>query len=279
MTLGSVGDRVGPGLHIVTPFTDLKTMSVRTDQYTMATGGRAAGGDADDSVDVLGRDGAAGRVNATLLYRIDRSTATTLYREIGTGYKDKVIRPSARACIRSAFTHFDMVEAATTSWAGVAAGITTCLTDKLEQRGIIVEDFQLRELDLDNQVQKAIDAKVAAQQNAERQQFELAKAGQQANIKRVEALATADAQEILACGGHEQAVERDGRSVNVVVPNSSDECSQAQLTPQYLQFTYIQTLNELVNSPNNTAIILPFDQNLTPLLNLPGVGTSPTTTP
>ncbi len=279
VVFGRVGKRIGPGIHLVTPFTNMKNMSVRTEQYTMASTGVAGGSDADDSVDVLGRDGAAGRVNATLLYKLDSAAATTLYREIGTDYKDKVIRPSARSCVRSAFAHFDMVEAATTSWASVDDDITECLKGKLEGRGIVVEDFQLRELDLDDQVQKAIDAKVAAQQDAERQQFELDKAEQQANIRRVEAHATADSQQILACGGEVQEVVRDGRTVNVVVPKPIERCSQAQLTPQYLQFTYIQALKELVNSPNNSTIILPFDENLTPLLNVGGSSTPIATAP
>jgi hypothetical protein len=59
-----------------------------------------------------------------------------------------------------------------------------------------------------------------------------------------------------------------------VVPNPIDRCSQAQLTPAYLQFTYIQALKALVNSPNNSTIILPFDQALTPLINVPAGGSS-----
>ena len=62
----------------------------------------------------------------------------------------------------------------------------------------------------------------------------------------------------------------------MVVPNPIDRCSQAQLTPQYLQWTYIQALQSLVDSPNNSTIILPFDQALTPLLNIPGGSAVPT---
>jgi prohibitin 1 len=39
-----------------------------------------------------------------------------------------------------------------------------------------------------------------------------------------------------------------------------------------LQWYYIQTLQQLVNSPNNTVIVTPFDQKLTPLLNIPAGG-------
>ena len=97
-------------------------------------------------------------------------------------------------------------------------------------RGIILEDLQLREVPLDATLQAAVTAKVAAQQDAERQQFELSKATQQAEITRVNAIATADAQQILACGGSVQTTEVNSEQVVTVLPNSIDECSEAQLT-------------------------------------------------
>jgi regulator of protease activity HflC (stomatin/prohibitin superfamily) len=159
------------------------------------------------------------------------------------------------------------------------------MASKLEPRGIILEDFQLREVRLETTLQDAVTAKTAAQQEAERQQFELSIAQQQAEITRVQAIATADAQQILACGGYVDTVTNpDGTTVDVVVPRPISDCTQAQLTPQYLQWTYIQALQALVDSPNNSTIILPFDENLTPLLNIPGGSPStpemtPTTVP
>lgn len=267
VTFGEVGDQVGEGLHVVNPFTNMKIMSVRTQPYTMS----GDKGNADsNAVLVLGRDGSVGRVDATLLYHLDQSEASRLYGEIGAQYRERVVRPTARACIRSAFTEKDIVEASTTAWVRLQDEIEQCIKDDLEPRGIVVEQLQLRELRLSDQVQKAVDGKVAAQQNAERQRFERQFAEQQAEIERVKALATADSQQILACGGESTTVEIDGQPVEVVIPNPIAACSQAQLTPQYLQFNYIQALRELVDSPNNSTIILPFDENLTPLLNVPG---------
>ena len=119
------------------------------------------------------------------------------------------------------------------------------------------------------QLQNAVNSKVASQQNLEQQQFERATAQQLADITRIQALATADSQQILACGGQASTKVRNGQPVQTVTPNALTACSQTQLTPQYLQFSYIQALKQLVNSPNNSTIILPFDKNLTPLINTP----------
>ena len=240
-------------------------MSVRTEQYTMS----GKGGDGTDGgVAVLGRDGGSARIDATVLFRVVPEHVDDVFKQVGTGYVDKIVRPSARACIRSEFTNYDMVAAATTAWHDVEADVAECMRGKLAPRGLELQDFQLREVALGKDVQAAIDGKVAAQQNSERQKFELSRAQQEAEITRVQALATADSQQILACGGEVTLEERDGKPVAVIRPKPIDRCSQAQLTPQYLQFSYIQALKNLVNSPNNSTIILPFDQNLTPLLNV-----------
>jgi len=144
------------------------------------------------------------------------------------------------------------------------------MREKIVPRGLLLSDFQLREVTLADSISKAVTLKVAAQQTQEQQKFEQATALQQADITRIQALATADSQQILACGGVAQTIVRNGSRVSTVVPNPLTACSQSQLTPAYLQFTYIQALKQLVASGNNSTLILPFDQNLTPLLNVGG---------
>ncbi len=279
VTFGRAGAPIGPGFHITLPFTTTYTISVRVQNYTMTSNiGEGAKGQTDDSVAVLGSDGGAASVNATVLYRVDPKQATLVYRSLGTGYATAVVRPSARSCIRSEFTLFPMIDAATVDWRQVELGVAKCMKEKIEPRGLLLQDFQLREVALSSQLQTAVNAKVAAQQNSEQQRFELATAQQAADITRIQALATADAQQILACGGKPGIAVRGGKAVQTVIPNLIKQCSQAQLTPQYLQFTYIQALKQLVNSPNNSTIILPFDKNLTPLLNIPTSGASSPTT-
>jgi hypothetical protein len=59
----------------------------------------------------------------------------------------------------------------------------------------------------------------------------------------------------------------------------------AQFTPEFLQYTYIQALKALVASPNNSTLVLPFSSNLTPQIIIPSTpgatstGTGTTTGP
>jgi regulator of protease activity HflC (stomatin/prohibitin superfamily) len=281
VTLGRAGSPLGQGMHVTWPFTVVKQMSSRTTDYTMAQQvGEGEKSGRDDSVAVLGSDGGTASVDSTVLFRIEDDRATDIYLNIGLDYVTTLIRPSARTCIRSVFTNTSLVDAATVGWHDIEDGVTECMLAKIQGRGIVLEDFQLREVRLEDSLQQAVTAKVAAQQESDRQKFELSIARQQAEITRVDALATADGQQILACGGDVIEGELpDGSTGNIVVPNDVDDCDQAQLTPQYLQWTYIQALRALVDSPNNSTIILPFDQELTPLLNVGGPATVTTAPP
>ncbi len=264
VAFGTAGDPLQAGVQVVAPWTNLVPLSVRTAEYTMTVTANEGAVKGDDSIEVKGKDGAVGRVDATLLFRVEPAQATRLYRETGTDYTAKVVRTNARTCVRDGFTEFNMIEAATTARAQVQTTITECLRNSLEPRGLAIESFQLRGVRVDDNVQKAIDAKVAAQQQAEQKQFELQAARQDAERKRIEAQAVSDSQQIVKCGATSK-VNDQGQTV--VTALSGTEC-QNQLTPEYLQWFYVETLSKLVNAPNNTVIILPFDQGLTPMLNV-----------
>ncbi len=275
VAFGSAGDPLNAGVQLVPPWTNLVGISVRTDEYTMTSTQGEGAVRGDDSIEVKGRDGATGRVDATLLFRVNGPDATRLFKETGTDYVNKIIRTTTRTCIRDGFTSFNMIEAATTARGDVQTAITDCLRKGIEPRGLTIESFQLRRIAVDDTVQRAIDSKVAAQQNAEQKQFELQAARQDAERKRIEAKAVSDAQQIIKCGA-KSSTNAEGQSI--VTPLQGDEC-QNQLTPEYLQWYYVDSLSKLVNAPNNSVIILPFDQKLTPLLNIDSNGKPQVTTP
>jgi regulator of protease activity HflC (stomatin/prohibitin superfamily) len=270
VTFGHSGKPLSAGFHITLPFTTAYSINTRTQNYTMTSNpGEGQKGNTDDSVAVLGKDGGAASVNATVLYRVDPAKATTLFSHLGANYATSYVRPSARTCIRDVFTKESVVAAATTDLATVETNVTTCMNHSLANTGLDLIAFQLREVTLSNSLAQAVAAKVAAQQVEEQQVFELATAQQQADITRIQALATADSQQILACGGSPATLTRNGLEVQTVIPNPLSRCSQAQLTPAYLQFTYIQALKVLAASGTTTTLVLPFDKNLTPLITLP----------
>jgi regulator of protease activity HflC (stomatin/prohibitin superfamily) len=280
VTFGKAGTPLDPGLHITLPFTTAYSLSTRTQNYTMSSDKNdGPKGAVDGAVSVLGQDGGSATVNATVLYRVDPDKATTVYRNLGTNYANAVVKPAARSCVRLVFTRYPIVNAATTSGNAVESDVGHCMKDTLVPQGLLLAGFQLKQVTLDPQLQKQVAQKVAAQQLLQQQVFDLATAQKQADIKRIQALATADQEQIIECGGKASTVNASGTQTQVVIPNPPAQCVN-RLSPAFLQFTYIQALQALAANEGTTTLVLPFDKNLTPLITLPsGSGSTPSSKP
>jgi regulator of protease activity HflC (stomatin/prohibitin superfamily) len=216
-------------------------------------------------------------VQATLLYALDPERASDVFREIGPDFAVTLVQPTARACIRSEFANHDIVDAATVALGDVTSEVRTCIAEKIEPRGIRLQDLQVREVTLNDQVQAAVDARAKTQQDIQTRQFELTQAALLAEITRTNAAGVADAQQVLACGATTREEERDGRTIQVVVPNPPSNCNPAQLTPEVLQYNYIQMLNQVLQGGGNT-IILGGDSSAGAGGVSPVVNVGPTTT-
>lgn len=241
VTFGSAGDPVSPGFHLTKPWTKYHSVSVRTEEYTMSVSSGEGAKTGDDSVSVNTKDQVTVRIDSTVIYRVDPTEATDIHVNLGAGYVDKVVRPTIRESMRAEAVNFDAVQLATGGRAAYSEATQVRIEKGLEKYGIIVEDVKIRDIGLPQSLISAIDAKVAAQQAAEQQKFELDKTRQQAEIRVTEAQGLADAQEII----------------------------QATLTPAYLQYQYIQALLAVVDSPNNSVLVLPSDPGNMPQFVLP----------
>lgn len=239
--LGHVKAPIGPGFHVVNPFSSIHKMNLRTQTYTMSHTQGEGAKTADDSITVNSKDGAPLQVDATIVYHLEKSKASAVYREIGTSYTE-ILRSTARTAIRGNFGNYDAVPAATVQRREVSAAIESELQKSLGVRGVFVEAFQLRNVALPQGLLDSVSEKLKAQQDAEKQSFVLEQTKKQAEIRVAEAEGLAKAQGII----------------------------QSTLTKEYLQHEYIDTLKQTINSPNNTTVILPFDQNLTPMLPIGG---------
>ncbi len=227
------------GMHIVPPVIDIKTMSVRTEAYTMSGKQNEGQIKGDDAISVLTSDGLQIKMDVTVWYHLDPVKAAEVYRTIGPNYVEKIVRPAVRTAIRDAAVHFSATDIYSNKRKEVVDMISSSLEKDLGVRGIVFEKMLLRNVILPTRIQQAIDEKIAAEQEAQKMEYVLQKEKKEAERKKIEAEGIAKAQKIIA--------------------NS--------LTEKYLSWYYIQTMKELVNSPNNTVIITPFDQKLIPLLD------------
>jgi regulator of protease activity HflC (stomatin/prohibitin superfamily) len=274
VTLGDAGAQEGQGLHVTLPWpiTQVASMSVQTQNYTMSAAPQKG---TDAAVLVLGSDGASGTVDATVLYKLNPAQASAVYVNIGQTFGTKFVQPASRACVRAEFENYKMVDAATTQSKAVSSGIAGCIRSAIQPEGIVLQSFQMRQVVLASSVQNSINAKIQAQQLQLSQSYNVQAAVAKASIQRLQALATSQSQQIVACGGTASVTKVAGQSTPDATPNPSGVCQAPLLTEQELEYSYIQALRDLINSPNPPTIIL--GSGATPVVSVPSVGSASTT--
>lgn len=231
------------GLNFVNPLVEVEKLDIKTQAYTMS-----GTNDQDvneirvnksDPIQTLSSDGLTLILDVTVWYRLSADDAPNIIRTIGSDYQSKIVLPAIRTAIRDVAVNFVATDIYSSKRDDYVNDVAKKLEMSFEGRGLILEKVLLRNVELPQKVREAIDEKISAEQRAQQMVYVLQKERQEAERKQVEAEGVAEAQRI----------------INSTISNS------------YLQWKYIETLRELVNSPNNSFVIAPYDQKLTPMLN------------
>ncbi len=239
--LGRVQRQLRSGLNIVVPIVNVVLMDVRTNAYTMSSVKEEGQVKGDDAIEALAADGLTVQLDVTVWYHLSESAASWVYENIGPDYTAKIVRPSIRTALRDAASRFTATELYSAGGRTVyTAAVDSLLDEAFTGKGIIRERVLLRRVKLPDIVMTAIEQKLAEEQNAQKMQFTLEKERKEAERKAVEAQGIATANRTIA----------------------------GSLTNSYLTWYYVEMLRNVANSQNNTFVILPFDQKLTPLLNV-----------
>jgi len=226
------------GLHIVNPLLSIHKMSIRTQEYTMSVADREGRVRGDDSIAGLTKEGLSVLLDLTVWYRLMPTEAPNLYQTVGPRYETVILRPAVRTTLRSVMALYEAKDIYSEKRAEATLRLSTMMNEELKGRGIEIEKVLVRNVTLPPQLTKAIEDKLAAEQQAQKMVFVLQKEQQEAKRKTIEAGGIAGAQRVIA--------------------NS--------LTTAYLQWYYVNTMKDLVDAPNNTTILMPFDQKIIPML-------------
>jgi regulator of protease activity HflC (stomatin/prohibitin superfamily) len=226
---GKVEDNVlYSGLNIVNPLVDVKTMDIKTQNYTMSGVHDEGEKGGDDAIRVLTADGLEVVIDLTALYRVVAADAPRLVKETGLDYKDKIVRPLTRTKIRDNAVYYTAIDLYSTKRDQFQARIFKSIEDDFKKRGLILEQLLIRNITLPNNVKTSIEEKIKAEQDAQKMEFVLQKEKQEAERKRVEAQGIADYQKIISSG----------------------------LGDKQLQYEQIQVMKGLITSPNAKVIIM-----------------------
>ena len=120
----------------------------------------------------------------------------------------------------------------------VAKQIVAQLSDKLGQRGVVIESILLRDIQLPTTLKASIELKQQAEQEALAMSFRLQKETQEAQRKRIEAQGISDFQRIVAQG----------------------------ISSQLLEWKGIEATENLAKSPNAKIVVIGSGKNGLPLI-------------
>ncbi len=226
---GKVQDEIlSSGLNVVNPLMEIKSIDVRTQNYTMSgvhNEGEVAG---DDAIRVLTADGLEVVIDLTVLYRVQANQAPKIVREIGYDFKNVVVRPITRTKIRDNAVYYTAVDLYSLKRDEFQTRIFKTIEENLKARGLVLEQLLVRNISLPASVKGSIEEKIKAEQEAQKMQYVLQKEKQEAERKRVEAQGIADYQRIISMG----------------------------LGDKQLQYEQIQAMKGLMTSPNAKVSIM-----------------------
>lgn len=216
------------GLNVINPMVKVIQFDIRTQNYTMSGVQDERQMMGDDAIRVLSADGLEVQIDLTVLFRVIPDKAPEILRNIGQGYRDVIIRPLVRTKIRDFAAYYDAVALYSTKRDEFQLRLSSAIEKEFKERGLVMEQVLIRNINLPESVKAAIEAKINAEQDAQKMKFVLDKERQEADRKRVEAQGIADYQRILT----------------------------ASLTDKLIQYEQIKVQKELVTSPNAKVIIM-----------------------
>jgi regulator of protease activity HflC (stomatin/prohibitin superfamily) len=208
------------GLNIINPLVKVVMFDVRTENYTMSGVNDEGIKQGDDAIRVLSADGLEVIVDLTVLYKVIPSEAPRILAEVGTDYRNVLVRPICRTKIRDNAVYYDAVALYSTKRDEFQARIFATIESNFKERGLMLEQLLVRNLTLPASVKATIESKINAEQDAQKMTFVLQKERQEAERKRVEAQGIADYQKILSTGLSEKLLQYEMIKAISASPNA-----------------------------------------------------------
>jgi len=191
-----------------------------------------------EDLQILTADGASIQLEASIWYRPKADKLDSLHITIGPDYFNSVVAPAIRGVARSVVGRYKPEEIYSSKREIISAEMIQEMKAILEQKFISVENVIIRDVKLPTKITDAINAKLAADQEAQQMEYVLQKETQEAERKRIEAKGIADFQKIVSSG----------------------------ITPTLLKWKGIEATEKLANSPNTKIVIIGNSEDGLPII-------------
>jgi regulator of protease activity HflC (stomatin/prohibitin superfamily) len=264
---GYRSEALQPGLRWIIPFAESTVMyPISRQTYTMSIAPSEGAVQGDDSIAARTLDGQEIYVDASVIYSIDPAKVVQVHINWQDRYVE-LIRAQARGIIRDAVSQYRVEEVVSTKRFDLVKVISEKMKAKVEENGLILQDFVLRNITFSAEYSASIEQKQIAEQQAQQAKLVVEQKKQEAEQVRQVAKGAADAAVTRAQG------EADARIIQAEAEAKALELIAAVLkaNPNLLTYQYITKL-----SPNIQVMLVPSDSPF--LLNIPQLISTPTPT-
>lgn len=169
-----------PGLHFVNPFFDSVT-DITTQTRIVKP-----------SEDAASHDLQVVHVEVTVAYHVDPKHATDILVQLNDDAENRVINPAVLEAIKATAAQYDVKELVGNR-AKVRDGIETMVQGRLQINHIIVDSVSITDFRFSKEFEDSIEAKVTAEQNAEKAKNDLVRIQTEAEQKIAQAKGEAEA--------------------------------------------------------------------------------------
>jgi prohibitin 2 len=212
---GTQPQTYGEGLYSIAPWNELSVYDLRSMNH-------------DEVLQVIAVNGLGIKLDASVRYHLNSNEVVALQREIGPDYYTKVLEPVLRSEARRVFGRYTPEEIYSTKREIVEREIREGLAAKIEGKHIVLEAILIRDVELPDAIRKAIDQKLAAEQEVLKMKYVLEVSKATAEERRIDGQGIADYNRTVA----------------------------TSLSPPILEFERIQQLNKLAASPNAKTVVI-----------------------
>ena len=191
-----------------------------------------------EDLHIISADGASIGLEMTIWFRPIADKLDSLQITVGPNFYNVAVAPALRGVSRSVVGKYKPEEIYSSKREAISNEILEGMQILMTEKFISVDDVIIRNVVLPVKITEAINAKLEADQEAQKMEFILLKETQEAERKRIEAKGIADFQKIVSSG----------------------------LTPMLLDWKGIEATQQLATSPNAKIVVIGKSDNGLPVI-------------
>ncbi|MCT4638048.1 MAG: prohibitin family protein [Bacteroidales bacterium] len=197
------------GLSVVAPWNEVIKFDVEEQQV-------------EETMDVLSQDGLSISIDVSVRFRPSPDKIGYLYRAFKLKYKDNLVRPELRSAVRRIIGQYTPEELYSTKRQEIETLIEDNTRKILGENYVELKALLFRSIKLPASIQKSIEEKLAADQEAQKYNYIIEREKKEAERRRIDAEGKAAANRILSASLTDKILKEKGISATEALVNSQN---------------------------------------------------------